>query len=93
MHTSQPEPTDDEYELALLGRAVRDVRQRRHMSSSELASRSGVARARIDALEAGRLDPTYDLLVAVAHGLDVQLAAFATRVEELKRDSGAREPE
>jgi transcriptional regulator with XRE-family HTH domain len=62
------------------------------MSASELSSVSGVAHKRIQALETGRLDPTYDLLLAIAQGLDIRVATLAERVEDLRRQDGATAP-
>jgi len=56
-----------------LGRNVRRYRTLRGLSGLELAQRSGIARATLSALEAGRGNPTLDTLVAVAEvlGIDV----------------------
>jgi transcriptional regulator with XRE-family HTH domain len=74
---------DDEQELVLLGRAIRQLREQRGVSASELAAASGFERQQISAVEAGRLDPTYDLLIALADGLGVALSALVRRAEEL----------
>jgi transcriptional regulator with XRE-family HTH domain len=42
------------------------------MSADELADASGVIRERIGALEAGQLDPTYELLLEIADGLGTE---------------------
>jgi hypothetical protein len=40
----------------------------------------------VRALEAGQLDPTYELLLALADGLDVRVSAFVIRAEALVAD-------
>ncbi len=70
-------------ELALLGGAVRELREQRRLSESELAAEVGVGEHRIQALEAGRLDPDYVLLVRLAKVLGVRAGALVSRAEGL----------
>jgi transcriptional regulator with XRE-family HTH domain len=86
---SVSESTQDEQNLLALGRAIGDVRERCGFSASELAAATGIVQARIQALEAGRLDPDYELLLALADGLGVRPSAFVVRVEELQGDERA----
>jgi transcriptional regulator with XRE-family HTH domain len=78
--------TQSNYEgpdLITLGRAVTLMRQQRGMAADELADAGGLPRERIAALEAGELDPTYELLLKVADGLGTQpseLVIFAERL-------------
>jgi transcriptional regulator with XRE-family HTH domain len=58
------------------------------MSIEELARAIDVGRRRINALETGRLDPTYELLLAVAEGLGMQPSALVTLAEELNESGG-----
>jgi len=74
--------------LARLARAIRELREQRGMTQAELAAAVGVHRTRISALEAGRLDPDYALLVALAQALGVSLVELVSRVEELAREDG-----
>jgi transcriptional regulator with XRE-family HTH domain len=76
-------------DLSLLGRAVRQMREQRGMSPDRLADATGMTRQRIDAIETGRLDPSYDLLLALAEGLRVQPSALVALAERLK---GSSEP-
>ncbi len=69
--------------LLILGRAVKLVREQRGMSVDELANASGVLRERIGAVEAGQLDPTYELLLKIADGLGIQPSALVTLAEQL----------
>ena len=70
--------------LLILGRAVKLMREQRAMSADELAASSGILRERIDALEAGQLDPTYELLLEIADGLGIQPSALVTLAERLR---------
>ncbi len=58
------------------------------MSADELAGATGTSRQHIDALETGHLDPTYELLLALAEGLRVQPSALVTLAEQLKESKG-----
>jgi transcriptional regulator with XRE-family HTH domain len=69
--------------LLILGRAVKLMRKQRGMSADELADASGVLRERIGALEAGQLDPTYELLLEIADGLGTQPSALVILAERL----------
>lgn len=68
-------------ELARLGIAVRALREERRLTRRELAAAAGVGERRIQALEAGRLDPDYVLLVRVAKALGVRAGALVLRAE------------
>jgi transcriptional regulator with XRE-family HTH domain len=77
-------PGNDKHPTLLaLGRAVKLMREQRGMSLSELAETSGVRRERLDALETGQLDPTYELLVEVAESLGAQPSALVILAEQL----------
>jgi len=52
------------------------------VSTSELADVAGVERLRISTLEAGTLDPSYELLIALAEGLGVELSALVVGAED-----------
>lgn len=80
-----PESGHSDADLPVLGRAIRLMRERRDMSADELASATGMSRQRIEALETGHLDPTYELLLALAKGLGIQASALITLAEQLKQ--------
>lgn len=80
-----PESGHRDADLLVLGRAVRRMREQRDMSPDALAGATGIGRERVDALETGRLDPTYELLLALAEGLGIQPSALVTLAEQLKR--------
>jgi transcriptional regulator with XRE-family HTH domain len=69
--------------LLALGRAISEIRADRGADVAQLAIAAGVDRRRIAALEAGRLDPAYELLLALGDGLGVPVSAFVLRAEEL----------
>jgi transcriptional regulator with XRE-family HTH domain len=68
-------------DLLMLGRAVRGARRQRGLSVEQLAGAAGLSRQGIAALEAGLLDPTYEVLLAVAGGLELELSALVALVE------------
>jgi putative transcriptional regulator len=69
-----------------LGLAVRERRQQRQLSQASLASAVGVARQRVGALERGQLNPRYELLLALADVLEVQVGELVTRAERLAKE-------
>ncbi|HEY3865851.1 MAG TPA: helix-turn-helix transcriptional regulator [Solirubrobacteraceae bacterium] len=84
---SLPEGGHRDPNLLVLGRAVRRMREQQGMSADELAGATGTSRHRIDALETGHLDPTYELLLALAEGLDTQPSTLVTLAERLKESN------
>ncbi len=86
--SKQPDP-----ELAGLGHAIRQVREQYGMSKKALAAAAGIEPERLDALEAGQLDPAYDLLIALAAGLGVRPSTLVIRAEQLEdTDRGSPAP-
>ncbi len=76
-------------DLLLLGRAIREVREQRGLSARDLAAAADVTPARVAALENGQLDPDFELLVKLAKSMDIRPTAFVLRAEELGgRDAG-----
>jgi len=65
--------------LIALGRAIREVRDERSMDADDLAAATGIERKRLDAIEAGQSDPPYDVLLALARGLDIEPAVLVSR--------------
>jgi transcriptional regulator with XRE-family HTH domain len=59
---------------ALLASNLRRLRVARHLSLSELARLTGVSKATLSGIEAGRANPTAETLAALAHALHVQIA-------------------
>jgi len=64
-------------------RAVRLLREQQGISAEELADASGIGGEVLEDLEAGRLDPTHDLLADVADGLGTEPSALVTLAEQL----------
>jgi transcriptional regulator with XRE-family HTH domain len=81
-----PRQPENAKELARLGAAVRKLREERGLSQHELAVAAGVGERRIAALEAGRLDPDYVLLVRLAKALGVRAGALVIRAEGLSNE-------
>jgi transcriptional regulator with XRE-family HTH domain len=86
-----------EQNLAILGQAIRQVRERQDVTATELAAATGVERKQIDALEAGQLDPTYELLLVLARGLGIRPSVFIVCAEDMSArrrpsDASADEP-
>lgn len=69
-------------ELVVLGQTIRQIRQEQSLSIGQLAGIIGVPRSRLEALEAGRLDPRYDLLLDLADGLGIRPTDIVIRWEE-----------
>jgi XRE family transcriptional regulator, regulator of sulfur utilization len=59
-----------------VGRRVRELRERRGMSLSELARRAALGKATLSGLEAGTRNPTLDTLHSVAAALDLPLTTL-----------------
>lgn len=59
------------------------MREQRGMSADAVAEASGVGRDGLRALEAGQLDPTYELLVEIADGLGAQPSELVILAERL----------
>jgi XRE family transcriptional regulator, fatty acid utilization regulator len=79
---SESQATPDE--LLLLGRAIREARTERDLGVPELAAAAGIEPSDIGDLEEGRLDPTYDLLLAIADSLSVQPSTLVLRAEAMR---------
>ncbi len=84
-----PEHGHERGDLAFLGQAVRQMREQLHMSTEGLAEASGTTPRRVAAVEAGGLDPTYALLVALAGGLRTHPSSIVARAEQLRKSSGS----
>jgi DNA-binding XRE family transcriptional regulator len=69
--------------LAILGRAVREIREEQRLSVDELAQAADIPRRRLQAIEAGRHDPIYDVLLALGYALG-RPTALLQRCEDLE---------
>jgi transcriptional regulator with XRE-family HTH domain len=66
--------TDPAAELRFLGRRVAELRRDGGLTQSVFAERAGVTVRYIQAVEAGKINPTFTTMLALAGGLDVALA-------------------
>jgi len=71
------------WKLACLGEAIRQLREQRGLSVSELDG-AGLLQRRISRLKAGQLDPTFDVLLALADGLGVKPGLLVGDAEALE---------
>jgi XRE family transcriptional regulator, fatty acid utilization regulator len=69
-------------ELVAVGRAIRAFREDRGMSAEDLAAAAGRPVRTVEAVEDGRDELRFDLLCALADGLDIRLSAITVRVAE-----------
>jgi transcriptional regulator with XRE-family HTH domain len=70
--------SEAEIGLGVLAENVRRLRRERRLSLDTLAAASGIGRATIARLEAGRANPTIETLYEVANALGVPLGALLT---------------
>jgi ribosome-binding protein aMBF1 (putative translation factor) len=76
--------------LVFIGQAIREQREQQDITVGELAAKAGVSRRRLQRLEAGQVDPDYELWDALASALHVKTSALAVRARELERTEGPR---
>jgi transcriptional regulator with XRE-family HTH domain len=67
---------NEQAELIRFGEAFRRAREREGVSVADLAAGTGIDAQQIKALEAGRLDPAFDVMCALADGIGVRLSAL-----------------
>ncbi len=78
--------------LVALGRAIQKMREERDIDAGRLAAAAGVGRERLEALESGRLDPDFNLLLQVAEAMGVRPSAFFRRAERMGGERGPGAP-
>lgn len=76
-------------DLLFLGQAVSQLREQQGVSTEELAASTSVEQTRIQALESGRFNPSYDLLIVLAEGLGIRPSRFFIRAEEIQTEEPA----
>jgi transcriptional regulator with XRE-family HTH domain len=81
---------DSEPELVFLGRAIRQQREQQGITAGELAGKAGVGKRRLQRLEAGKLDPDFELMAKLADALNTRPSTFVIRAEALKAKGGPR---
>ena len=67
---------NEHVELVRLGEAFRQARGLEGVTVAELASRTGIDAQQIGDIEAGQLDPAFDVMCALAEGIGVRLSAL-----------------
>ncbi|WP_215507200.1 helix-turn-helix domain-containing protein [Gemmobacter fulva] len=72
---SKSRPRDEDAHAGLAER-IRTLRQAQGMSQVDLAAKAGFARSTLSKIEKGQLSPTFELLLKLARGLQIELAAL-----------------
>jgi len=67
--------------LLALGSVVRHLREQQNMTETALADAAGITPGRLAAIEAGQLDPPFDVLLALADGLRIPSGELVGRTE------------
>lgn len=60
-------------ELTLLGKRIAELRNKRGLTQEQLAEMTGYSSNHIAKLESARTNPSFDLLVAIAKALQVEI--------------------
>jgi ribosome-binding protein aMBF1 (putative translation factor) len=81
---------DRDAELVFLGQAIREIRERQDISAAELAGKAGIRERRLARVEAGAVDPDYELLCKLVDALNVESHVLMNRVEALERTDRPR---
>jgi ribosome-binding protein aMBF1 (putative translation factor) len=76
---------DSDAELVFLGQAIREIREQQDISSAELAANAGIRERRLARVEAGAVDPDYELLRKLVNALNVESHVLMNRAEALGR--------
>jgi DNA-binding XRE family transcriptional regulator len=76
--------------LVSIGQAIREQRERQDITVAELASKAGISRRRLQRLEAGKVDPDFELWAALAAALNVKTSSLAVRAREFETTEGPR---
>jgi transcriptional regulator with XRE-family HTH domain len=70
---------------AALGRAVEELRREAGLTQEELADRMNTESPTVGKLERGVANPTFDSLLRLARGLDVELSEVFERFDRIRR--------
>lgn len=68
-------------------RLLREERERRKLSKYAVAQRSGVSQSMLSLVERGLRNPTMELLLRVADGIEVDLSSIIKKAQRKKRKS------
>lgn len=77
----------DALSLQALGRALREIRNAKNLSQSELARRTGLHPTYISRLETGFHNPTYVVILQLSKGLEVSAAELVLASETIEDES------
>jgi XRE family transcriptional regulator, regulator of sulfur utilization len=75
--------------VAMLGEAIKAVRESRGLSVTELSGRAGVNVAYLEGIEEGRRNPSFKSLVSLASALQIQTSVLVALAEH---GPGAQSP-
>lgn len=74
--------------LQKFGVAVREYRERRHLSQEELAFRANLDRTYISGIERGRRNPSLKTIEKIAGALEINLDTLFKTVVEITESEG-----
>lgn len=80
-------PRRDDPQIGL-GKAIRTLRQDKHLSQEVLGHRSEIHPTWISHIESGRINPTWGNVRRIAKGLEVPLDQLAALAEDFERKFG-----
>lgn len=77
-----PSPSEIERYNVAFGKALRALRNERHLSQETLAFDSGLNRSYISLLELGKKSPTLNTMIALCFTLNLSLSSLAGHIDE-----------
>jgi transcriptional regulator with XRE-family HTH domain len=81
MPRQEPNPA-----LVALGEALRLIREEKDLSIEAVAVAAGISPARLVNLEAGRVDPDFELMLRLADALNTRLSVIVGRAGDLSQE-------
>jgi ribosome-binding protein aMBF1 (putative translation factor) len=76
---------DRDAELVFLGQAIHEIREQQEITPAELAGKAGIRERRLARIEAGSIDPDYELLVKLTRALSIQPRVLMDRARALEQ--------
>jgi transcriptional regulator with XRE-family HTH domain len=76
--------------LALLGREIRRLREKKELSQEEFAGRAGIDRAYYGGIERGERNVAALNLIKIADALDLEVGTLFPPLSSLRRAKGSR---
>jgi len=76
-----------------IGTAIREQREQRGLTTTELAGKANISERRLTAIETGQTETDYLLFLALARGLDTRTDHLARRARELETQEGPTRPD